>query len=79
MANHPRIVAALQHELARSGPAMLQSHVADSAGELAAPLVVTRPHVDQFVEGVTAAAKGLGSSGSLWTEALALARGVMNI
>jgi ornithine--oxo-acid transaminase len=43
------------------------------------PLVVTRTQVNQFVEGVTEAAKGLGSSGSLWTEALALARGVMNI
>ncbi|HTB14070.1 MAG TPA: aspartate aminotransferase family protein [Bryobacteraceae bacterium] len=43
------------------------------------PLVVTQAQVDQFVEGVTAAAEGLGSSGSLWTEALALARGVINI
>ena len=45
----------------------------------APPLVVTRVQVDQFVDGVTAAAVGLGSSGELWTEALALARGVMNI
>jgi len=36
--NHPRIVAALQAELARSGPAMLQSHVPELAGELAAKL-----------------------------------------
>jgi len=43
------------------------------------PLVVTRTQVNQFVDGVTEAAKGLGSSGSLWTEALALARGAMNI
>lgn len=43
------------------------------------PLVVTRAQVDQFVSGVTAAAVGLASSGALWTEALALARGVMNI
>lgn len=43
------------------------------------PLVVTRGQIDQFVDGVTDAATGLGSSGALWTEALALARGVMNI
>jgi ornithine--oxo-acid transaminase len=43
------------------------------------PLVVTRTQVDQFVDGVTGAAEGLRSSGALWTEALALARGVMNI
>jgi ornithine--oxo-acid transaminase len=36
--NHPRIVSALQAELARSGPAMLQSHVPELAGELAAKL-----------------------------------------
>lgn len=36
--NHPRIVAALQQELERNGPAMLQSHVPDLAGELAARL-----------------------------------------
>lgn len=33
--NHPRIVAALSDELSRSGPAMLQSHVPELAGELA--------------------------------------------
>jgi ornithine--oxo-acid transaminase len=33
--NHPAIVSALQRELGREGPAMLQSHVADLAGELA--------------------------------------------
>ncbi len=32
--NHPRIVAALKEELDRSGPAMLQSHVPELAGEL---------------------------------------------
>src|SRR5690349_1607584 len=32
--NHPHIVAALQDELARSGPAMLQSHVPELAGQL---------------------------------------------
>jgi ornithine--oxo-acid transaminase len=36
--NHPHIVAALTDELARSGPAMLQSHVPELAGELAALL-----------------------------------------
>lgn len=36
--NHPKIVAALQRELGLAGPAMLQSHVADTAGELAARL-----------------------------------------
>ena len=33
--NHPRIVEALKRELDRSGPAMLQSHVPELAGELA--------------------------------------------
>ena len=33
--NHPGIVKALQEELGRNGPAMLQSHVPESAGELA--------------------------------------------
>ena len=36
--NHPRIVAALKDELDRCGPAMLQSHVPELAGELAARL-----------------------------------------
>lgn len=36
--NHPAIVAALHRELERSGPAMLQSHVPELAGELAARL-----------------------------------------
>ena len=36
--NHPRLVAELQAELGRGGPAMLQSHVAELAGELAAAL-----------------------------------------
>ncbi len=36
--NHPAIIAALHEELDRSGPAMLQSHVPDVAGELAARL-----------------------------------------
>ena len=36
--NHPAIVEALREELASCGPAMLQSHVPDLAGELAAQL-----------------------------------------
>ena len=36
--NHPSVVAALKEELGRSGPAMLQSHVPEAAGELAARL-----------------------------------------
>ena len=36
--NHPRIVAALHDELDRNGPGMLQSHVANHAGELAGRL-----------------------------------------
>jgi ornithine--oxo-acid transaminase len=43
------------------------------------PLVVTRQQIDMFAEGVASAARGLASSGSLWTEALALARGAANI
>lgn len=33
--NHPKIIAAIKDELERCGPAMLQSHVSDLAGELA--------------------------------------------
>lgn len=36
--NHPGVIAALKSELDRSGPAMLQSHVPELAGELAARL-----------------------------------------
>jgi ornithine--oxo-acid transaminase len=36
--NHPRIVEALQAELSRFGPAMLQSHVPELAGDLASRL-----------------------------------------
>jgi hypothetical protein len=36
--NHPRIVSALVEELTRSGPAMLQSNVAENAGTLVAKL-----------------------------------------
>lgn len=36
--NHPDVVRALQLELARCGPAMIQTHVADLAGELAEKL-----------------------------------------
>jgi ornithine--oxo-acid transaminase len=43
------------------------------------PLTVTRQQVNQFVSGLATTANALASSGALWTEALALARGVMNI
>jgi ornithine--oxo-acid transaminase len=36
--NHPEILAALEAELRRAGPAMVQSHVPELAGELAAQL-----------------------------------------
>lgn len=36
--NHPKVVASLVEELERSGPAMLQSHVPELAGELASSL-----------------------------------------
>ncbi len=36
--NHPQVVRALQGELERRGPAMIQTHVADLAGELAEKL-----------------------------------------
>lgn len=36
--NHPAVIAALHEELDRSGPAMLQSHVPELAGELAGEL-----------------------------------------
>jgi ornithine--oxo-acid transaminase len=36
--NHPRVIAALHDELDRCGPAMLQSHVPEMAGELASKL-----------------------------------------
>ncbi len=36
--NHPYVVSALQEELGREGPAMVQSHVPDLAGQLAAAL-----------------------------------------
>ena len=36
--NHPDVIAAIQDELSRSGPAMLQSHVPELAGTLAARL-----------------------------------------
>lgn len=37
--NHPAVIAALHDELDRRGPAMLQSHVSEMAGELAAEMV----------------------------------------
>jgi ornithine--oxo-acid transaminase len=38
--NHPDVVRALQNELERCGPAMIQTHIADLAGELAEKLCV---------------------------------------
>jgi ornithine--oxo-acid transaminase len=38
--NHPRLVEALKRELDREGPAMLQSHVSDLAGQLGEALCV---------------------------------------
>src|ERR1700733_8331500 len=32
--NHPRVIGALREELDRKGPAMIQSHVSEGAGEL---------------------------------------------
>jgi len=42
--NHPDIIAALKRELDLSGPAMLQSHVADTAGQLAQELTARTGH-----------------------------------
>jgi ornithine--oxo-acid transaminase len=42
--NHPDIIAALKAELDLSGPAMLQSHVADTAGQLAQQLTERTGH-----------------------------------
>src|SRR6267154_2441747 len=36
--NHPAVVAALREELDQNGPAMIQTHVAERAGELAEKL-----------------------------------------
>ena len=36
--NHPALIAALREELERNGPSMVQTHVAESAGELAEKL-----------------------------------------
>src|SRR3984957_19572123 len=42
--NHPDIIATLKHELDLSGPAMLQSHVPDTAGQLAQQLTERTGH-----------------------------------
>jgi ornithine--oxo-acid transaminase len=42
--NHPDIIAALKRELDLSGPAMLQSHVPDTAGQLARELTARTGH-----------------------------------
>ena len=76
------LVRALEPELERCGPAMIQTHVADLAGELAeklcqkagARLVVS----DQQLDAVGAAVQDVGklahSPGAFWGEALGLAR-----
>ncbi len=40
--NHPAIVSALHRELDRQGPAMLENHVSEHAGELASACAVWR-------------------------------------
>ena len=62
--NHPAIIAALQEELERHGPAMLQSHVPDLAGTLASRMCALAGEPFQKVffassgsEGVEAAIK----------------------
>jgi ornithine--oxo-acid transaminase len=77
--NHPAIISALHRELERSGPAMLQSHVSDLAGTLAARLcdLAGRPFEKVFFacsgsEGVEAtikfARKTTGRTGLLYCE-----------
>jgi len=77
--NHPSVVAALNEELDRSGPAMLQSHVPDAAGELAATLcrlasgrlskVFFASSGSEGVEGVIKFARAhTGRTGLLYTE-----------
>jgi len=60
--NHPRLVEALKGELDRAGPAMLQSHVADMAGDLAQRLC--------DLAGGRVAKAFFGSSGSEGVEAV---------
>src|SRR5580692_2453260 len=77
--NHPSVIAALKEELDRSGPAMLQSHVPESAGELAARLcklaggqlskVFFASSGSEGVEGAIKFARAhTGRSGLLYTE-----------
>jgi ornithine--oxo-acid transaminase len=77
--NHPKIIAAIREELDRNGPVMLQSNVAELAGELAARLCqkvsgrVNKVHfTSSGSEGVEAAIKfaraHTGRSGLLYTK-----------
>jgi ornithine--oxo-acid transaminase len=77
--NHPSIIAAIKDELDRCGPAMLQSHVPERAGELAERLcLLARGSVNKAFfcssgsEGVEAAIKfskaHTGRVGLLYTE-----------
>jgi len=43
------------------------------------PLVVEDQHLDEFVRGVTAVVDEMHSSGGFWSEALGIARRVLNI
>ncbi len=60
--NHPRLVQALKQELDRHGPAMLQSHVAETAGDLGKRLCE--------LAGGRVAKAFFGSSGSEGVEAV---------
>lgn len=83
--HHPRIIpAAFGQMLVRR--MFRESHVPTQISgnnfvvlKASPPLVVKHAQIDQFVDGVTDTAVALGTSGALWTEALALARGVLNI
>jgi 4-aminobutyrate aminotransferase-like enzyme len=83
--NHPEVVRALQNELERCGPAMIQTHLADLAGELAggtnfmvlklaSPLVVTDEQLDGFVAAVRDVMESAHAPGAFCSEALGLAR-----
>ena len=70
---HPAIIQAIKDELDRRGPAMLQCHVPEWAGELAQRLcLLAGGNVRKVVK--------LAHSPTLfWSEALGLARRVVNV
>lgn len=47
--------------------------------KVAPPLVVTRPQMDEFVDAIASVVKQMHSAGAFWTEALGLARRVVNV